>query len=250
LTATPSVSGTAAVGGEVLIVVSDPYGWWQPYTRNLVANLVDRGPVTVLGISWYDGAIAQFDPRAAILFADQIQGLRLIGRLLAAAINVVTRITNRIFPRMRGRELADPGILAFQSLAIRRSRAAHIIAVDSAALLACRLAGRKAHLDSLHLPQHDACWSATSDASVLSVVTQNSLRYDALFPLHRVPCFIVPNFPIHRPVDPPSRKEGLLLAGSVLPGFGLYAVLDYVAESGTMLTILGRPAPACSGGAR
>jgi hypothetical protein len=94
---------------------------------------------------------------------------------------------------------------------------------------------------SLELLHNDRNHLMLRRESILSVITQNRYRFDYLFPDATFPCYVVPNFPIYRArAQLKEHRQGLVLAGTAIPGFGLCAVLDFLASRrDAVLTVVG-----------
>lgn len=217
---------------QVLIVITDKADLNQPLTRSIKDVISKTMPVRVIrphdcddftGGKWNDVE----EDKSVKSFADQF--MRIAWETM---LEIRVRLLLVLLPAARPmKQYFNPSVIACLILPIKRNQTGAIfIAVDFHAMLACQLAGVKAHLLSLEILHHDLARLLVRPKLIKSCITQNHLRYLALFPEGEVEKIIVPNFPRFSPERRvyTGEKKGLVFAGTVFPGFGALAVIRLV----------------------
>jgi hypothetical protein len=218
---------------EVLFIIADGNALSQPLVRSIWDAIGQELSVRIIR-PFSEGEVRGWEGVENV--ADQLsyrwtEKLRrfVLRSLLSGWINVIALMLP-VARRMR--PYFHASTIACLIPAIRRKRLNGLfIAVDSHAMLACQLAGVKAHFVSLEILHYDLAWWLCRPKMVLSCITQNPLRYLVLFPEGRVEKLVVPNFPRYRPNRQPNKsaKKGLVFAGTGFPGFGALAAIRLIA---------------------
>lgn len=227
---------------KVVLAVADHSPLDQPYITNLYNSLQELFDLTVVvprdfksRSGTLDGSSKRYEARPINILHGKVLGVNLKLRVLALAQQCnLSEVHATVGWRAIGEVAAS----------LRAIGVENVIAVDHSALLACQIAGLKAHFISLELFQRSVEQLLVRADTVRSCVTQNWLRFISLFPSSGVPHFIVPNFPPHagRQTQLPDNED-FVLAGSAVPGFGLNVIADFLKLHPSRGTFLGWSPP-------
>lgn len=212
---------------HVVIVVAERGPLDQPYLACLYHELLKRFRVSIV-------VPTAFQSRSGTLDKSEHRHLptrreKFFGKLLAAKLKAKVACISFASPVKEEAAMVGLGPIGEVAACLQSLKADHVIAVDFPALMAAQLIGLRAHLVSLELWHRRIENLLVKDATILSCVTQNWLRYLALFPRGKVPYFLVPNFsnfsnlPLREATD-----DSFVLAGSAVPGFGLDIIVEYI----------------------
>jgi hypothetical protein len=222
---------------RVTVILADTTSWNQPIVRNLLASLVQRFDLQLVGFqSEFKNNVAP-EGVEIVLFDDLNVG-SIYQKVMRRCISRMARLLRRIVPQVH----LSGALPLLMELAktVKRLKPKTVIAIDFSALFVARRAGFQSHFICLEILQNDAFYLNTSSKQLLSVLVNNRLRYLQLFPEKALPVFEVPNFPVYRSITTPLRKHGLVLAGCAFPGFGMRALLEFLrANPGEKLTVKG-----------
>lgn len=108
-----------------------------------------------------------------------------------------------------------------------------IIAIDFFALWCVQKAGKKAHLVSLEILDHDRYRDACNMEAIESVIVQTKERYDFLFGDRKLKTFLIQNAPNYKKSEPQinlRKKTDLIFCGSAVPTFGIFNCIEFIAD--------------------
>ena len=212
---------------HVALVIAERGPLDQPYLAGLYHELLKRFKVSIV-------VPTAFQSRSGTLDKSEHRSLpsskeKFYGKLLAAKLKAKVACLSFACPLHEEAAMVGLGPTGEVAAKLRALKADHVIAVDYPALMAAQLVGLKAHLVSLELWHKRIENLLVKESTILSCVTQNWLRYLALFPRGKVPYFLVPNFSnfSNRPLRE-IKNDSFVLAGSAVPGFGLNIIVDYL----------------------
>jgi hypothetical protein len=223
---------------EVIFVVADSNSLSQPYILSLFDELVRRFQVRLVIPSNVTGRAGVLEKSPLRVSRTRSSALR--DWIVSAKLWIKGLGLSRLVPFSFQREIAS-SVIGETAAIVSEYPQAVVVAVEYPAMLACQLAGIRAHFVSLELLHQNAEALFVDHSIVRSCLTQSWLRYLALFPSGLAKCFIVPNFPT-RPIDGfqlRPRRGGCVLPGSAFPGFGLHCISDYLLKYPESATFMG-----------
>ena len=229
----PELKAAAAMKAQrpsVLIVAPDAGAWFQPLIRSMVRSLCADFDIQMLGLERH-AQHARAHTEAQIHLMPRRPGT--LRAIIDGCYVTLLAIFARLFlPKISFSRASIPKLWETSQLAagIRRHKADHVIAIDTAAAFASQLAKRSCHLFHLEIYRNDLAYLALRRGTILNVITQNKLRYLTAFVGTDIPYFFVPNFPTFKKRTLSEKQEAYVFAGSGLPGFGSVHCLKYAAQ--------------------
>jgi hypothetical protein len=223
---------------EVIFVVADSNSLSQPYILSLFAELVQRFRVRLVIPSNVEGRAGVLEKSPLRVTRSRSSGLR--DWIISTKVRLKGLGLSRLIPFSFRSEIASRVIGETAAIVSEYPRSV-VIAVEYPAMLACQLAGTRAHFVSLELLHQNVEALFVDHSTIRSCLTQSWFRYLALFPSGLAKCFVVPNFPT-RPIDGfklRPRRGGCVLPGTAYPGFGLHCISDYLLQYPEIATFMG-----------
>ena len=213
---------------QVLIVSTDDILLYQPSILNLYDFLEKDFNVKI--ISFEPQYLGKKKELSRNVIYVSYSYMAKIYRFVDLIINAVLKRANKFFAKIKFRsQLIRAHKYRLLIKELKKHTSQHVIAVDLMSLCATQQVFVSAHFLSLELLQDDPYYKKINFNKILSVIIQNSDRYNYLFPKIFLKTFYIQNAPFHdNKCINNNPRNGLIWGGTVVKEFGVLFCLDFV----------------------